>query len=94
MNRGRGPDGRLYSYDALIYDIVPDRRIVYAYEMHLDDARISVSLGTVDIKAEGSGTRLKYTEQGAFLDGLDKPEQREHGTGELLDALGTYLGSK
>ena len=28
------------------------------------------------------------TEQGVFLDGLDTPAAREHGTGELLDALG------
>jgi len=70
---------------------VPDRRIVYAYDMHLGDTRISVSLGTVQIEPADSGTRLTYTEQGAFLDGLDTPEAREHGTRELLDALGTML---
>jgi hypothetical protein len=31
------------------------------------------------------------TEQGAFLDGLDTPDQREQGTGSLLDALGEEL---
>ena len=35
-----------------------------------------------------SGTRLVFTEQGAFFDGLDDPAEREHGTGKLLDALG------
>ena len=63
-------------------------RIVFAYEMHLDGTRISVSLGSVEIKPEGGGTRLAYTEQGAFLDGFDKPEMREKGTADLLDALG------
>jgi hypothetical protein len=29
--------------------------------------------------------------QGAYLDGLDVPEQREEGTGALLDALGAEL---
>jgi len=50
-----------------------------------------VSLATVEFKAEGSGTRLVYTEQGAFLDGQDKVEYREQGTGGLLDALGAEL---
>ena len=59
--------------------------------MHLDETRISVSLATVEFKPEGDGTRLIFTEQGAFLDGYDEPAQREHGTGELLDALGAEL---
>jgi uncharacterized protein YndB with AHSA1/START domain len=85
---GRAPNGMHYTYDAHYYDIVPDQRIVTAYEMHIDGTRISVSLGSVEIKPEGSGTRLTYTEQGAFLDGFDKPEMREKGTVDLLDALG------
>jgi uncharacterized protein YndB with AHSA1/START domain len=70
---------------------VPDERIVYTYEMHLDDQRISVSLGTVELKPAEAGTRLVYTEQGAFLDGLDTPAQRKQGTEALLDALGEEL---
>ncbi|TIO37465.1 MAG: polyketide cyclase, partial [Mesorhizobium sp.] len=31
------------------------------------------------------------TEQGAFFDGIDSPATRQHGTGELLDALGAAL---
>ena len=72
-------------------DIVPDERIVYAYDMHLEDTRISVSLSTVELKPDGDATRLIYTEQGAYLDGLDSSEQRQGGTGGLLDALGEYL---
>jgi uncharacterized protein YndB with AHSA1/START domain len=59
--------------------------------MHLDDARISVSLATVEFTPEGAGTRLVFTEQGAFLDGYDDPAQRERGTRDLLDALDTAL---
>ena len=55
----------------------PDGRIVYAYDMHLEGTRISVSLGTVELEPEGDGTRLTYTEQGAYLDGLDSADQRE-----------------
>jgi uncharacterized protein YndB with AHSA1/START domain len=91
INRGALPDGYVYTYQALYQDIVPDQRIVYTYDMYLDETRISVSLGTVELKPEGQGTRLTYTEQGAFLDGLDSAKQRQQGTGSLLDALGDEL---
>ena len=65
--------------------------IVYAYVMHLDDRKISVSLATMQLKAEGGKATLKVSEQGAFLDGYDDAGSREHGTGYLLDALGASL---
>jgi uncharacterized protein YndB with AHSA1/START domain len=88
---GLTPEGSSYSYDATYYDIVPDQRIVYCYEMYSGDDRMSVSVATVEIEADGTGTRLTYSEQGAFLDGIDKPEAREEGTAWLLDNLGKYL---
>ena len=91
---GLTPEGKTYRYDAMIYDIVPDRRIVYSYEMFEGDDRMSVSLTTVDITAADDGTRLTYTEQGAFLDGIDKPEAREEGTRFFLDNLGKYLAAR
>jgi len=92
---GRIPDGPSYSYDAVYYDIVPDHRIVYSYEMYSGDDRMSVSLSTIEIvlDADGTGTKLTYTEQGVFLDGIDKPEARQEGTEWLLDNLGKYLDS-
>jgi len=59
--------------------------------MHMDEDRISVSLGTVELAPDGDGTHLTYTEQGAFLDGLDSAELRQSGTGGLFDALGEEL---
>ena len=91
FNRGTAPNGQAYTFEARYQDIVPDERILYTYEMHLDEKRISVSLGTVELKPAEAGTRLVYTEQGAFLDGLDMPARREQGTGGLLDALGEEL---
>jgi len=88
---GGPPGGPVHAYAAHIWDILPDRRIVVAYDMHLDDKRISVSLATVELKPEGAGTRLVYTEQGVFLDGFDQPAQREEGTAALLDQLGAAL---
>ncbi|HLX48591.1 MAG TPA: SRPBCC family protein [Streptosporangiaceae bacterium] len=84
---GKAPDGTPYRYDALYYDIVPDQRIVYCYEMYENSARISVSVATIEMVPADGGTRLTYTEQGAFLDGLARSEDREEGTAEQLDGL-------
>ncbi len=90
---GVAPDGTPYSFDAVYYDIVPDHRIVYSYEMYSGEERMSVSLTTVEMVPEQDGTKLTYTEHGAFLDGIDKPEAREEGTNWLLDNLGKYLAT-
>jgi uncharacterized protein YndB with AHSA1/START domain len=83
--------GATFSFDAVYQDIVPDQRIVSTYDMHLAGTRISVSLVTVELSPAGGGTRLVYTEQGAFLDGLDTPDVREHGTREIFEALDRFL---
>ncbi len=85
------PGGPRFTYLALYQDIVADERIVYTYEMHMDEQRISVSLATVELRPAGEGTELVFTEQAVYLDGLDTPAQREHGTRELLEALGAAL---
>ena len=91
ISRGGPSGGPIMTYEARFEDIVPGERIVTTYVMHQDDNRISVSLATVELEPSGSGTRLTFTENGAYLDGFDIPGEREHGTGELLDALGRYL---
>jgi uncharacterized protein YndB with AHSA1/START domain len=90
-SEGDIPNGPRTRFDAVYYDIVENERIVYCYEMHLDANKISVSVATIELTASGSGTRLVLTEQGAFLDGYDDAGSREHGTNELLDALGRSL---
>lgn len=90
---GMTPEGSSYRYDAMFYDIVPDHRIVFSYEMYAGDERMSVSVTTVEITPDGGGTKLIYTEQGVFLDGIDKPEMRQEGTEWLLDNLGKYLAA-
>lgn len=89
---GRWEGGIVSTFDAVYHDIVPNERIVYTYEMHLDEKKISVSLATMQITAAGPGrATLKVTEQGAFLDGYDDGGSRERGTGFLLDKLGASL---
>jgi len=86
-----------YRYDALYYDIVPDQRLIYSYEMYANDARISVSVATIEFVKSGDGTALTYTEQGAYLDGIDGPDAsdlRKEGTTEMLDNLTGYLANQ
>ena len=85
------PGGTAHIFNAVYQDIVPDQRVVFSYEMSFDEVRISVSLTTIELRPEGQGTRLLFTEQGAFLDGYDGADSREHGTKLLLDALGRSL---
>jgi uncharacterized protein YndB with AHSA1/START domain len=91
VNRGGPPGGPVFTYESEFRDIVPDRRIVYTYEMHQDEHRISVSVATVQFLGEGAATRLVLTEQGVFLDGHDTVAQREEGTRSLLDSLAILL---
>jgi uncharacterized protein YndB with AHSA1/START domain len=78
-------------YDATFWDIVANERIVIGYQMHLNETRISVSVGTTEIKPDGAGSKLIYTEQGAFLDGFDDAGGRERGTQGLFDQLERFL---
>ena len=95
--KGRWKSGVVTDFQAHYLDIVPLRRIVYAYNMRVDEKKISVSLATVELEAtqigKKDGTRMRVTEQGAFLDGYDDAGSRERGTGALMDALAKSLGS-
>ena len=91
INSGGPKGGPVHTFQAFYQDIVPDQRIVYSYDMHLDHKRISVSLATIELKPEGTGTKLILTEQGAYLDDFDEPSMRRQGTEDLLDALGASL---
>jgi uncharacterized protein YndB with AHSA1/START domain len=89
--KGRWEGGVVSTFDAVYHDVVPNERLIYSYVMHLDDRKISVSLATLQLTADGAKTTLQISEQGAFLDGYDDAGSREHGTGFLLDALGASL---
>ena len=83
-----GPEIRL---DAQFQDIVPDQRIVFSYRMAVGTQPMSASLTTVELSPSGDGTRLTFTEQGVFFDGVDSAQGREEGTRGLLEALAAEL---
>jgi uncharacterized protein YndB with AHSA1/START domain len=92
-SRFRFRGGEPIRNDTSFHDIVPNERIIFAYSMTIGDKRISSSLATIQLKPSGAGTQLIFTEQGAFLDGLDSAGPREGGWNGLLDALGRSLKS-
>ncbi len=95
LNAGRDQSGNHHVYRSRFHDIVGSQRIVFAYDMVLDGQLTSVSLTTVELRLDdGGGTHLIFTEHGAFLDGLDDPAEREHGTGLLLDRIDAVLASE
>jgi uncharacterized protein YndB with AHSA1/START domain len=84
---GGPPGGPVHYYNAVYQNIVPEERIIYSYDMLLDERPISVSLATLEFRRNGTGTTLVLTEQGVFLDGFDDAGGREQGTRELLTQL-------
>lgn len=91
ISSGGPADGPVHIFNCVYQDIVPDERIIYTYDMVLGDTRISVSLATIEFKTQGAGTRLIFTEQGAFLDGYDDAGSRQEGTEWLLGKLEASL---
>jgi uncharacterized protein YndB with AHSA1/START domain len=77
--------------DSVYLDVVENERLVFAYHMTIDGKRISVSLATVEFRAQGAGTRIIFTEQGAYFDDPGQVAGREEGTRELLEALAAEL---
>jgi uncharacterized protein YndB with AHSA1/START domain len=86
-----GEGGPVVVYEGLYRDIVPGERIVVANWIDVDGQRISVSQFTAEFRAEGNGTRLVVTEQGAYLDGHDSPDSRAAGIRAQLAALAAEL---
>ncbi|WP_425998479.1 SRPBCC domain-containing protein [Caulobacter sp. DWR1-3-2b1] len=79
----------LITNDSIYLDVAPNERLIFAYAMTLGGAPLSSSLATVEFRAEGKGTRLVFTEQGAYLDG--NVAGREEGTREMLELLAAEL---
>jgi uncharacterized protein YndB with AHSA1/START domain len=84
-------NGVPHAYTARYLDIVPQARIVYAYDMKLGETRISASLATVTFEATTSGTTMVFTEQVVFLDGYADDGSRRQGTEILVDRIQAFV---
>jgi uncharacterized protein YndB with AHSA1/START domain len=84
-------DGPQISMIAQYQAIVENRRIVFSYRMAMGDQPFSASLATIDLIAVPGGTRLTFTEQGAYFGDPDAVKGREEGSRGLLEALAAEL---
>lgn len=85
--------GTLFGNETTYLDIESNQRIVLAYTMNMAGKRFSASLATVELVADGDGTKLIFTEQGAYFEGADGPQMREQGWRALLESLAKELKS-
>lgn len=89
---GGRADGPVCAYEGCFRDIVPNERIVLTNTMDIDGTRAAVNLVTVLFTPTADGTRVTITDQGTYLrPDLDKPEWRETGTRDQLEALSAEL---
>ena len=93
ISRGVGQDGAEHLFEGRYLDIVPDRRFVFAFVMHVGGRKLSASLATVEVRPDGDGTLLTFHEQGVYF-GEDGWADREEGTAVGLDQLDAWLISQ
>jgi len=84
--------GMTINNQARYQEIQPNHRIVMATTMDLEDTRILATLVTVEFVANGSGTDLMLTNQGAFFQTGLSPQMLEAGWRGLLETLARELG--
>jgi len=87
----RANNGWTFIAESVYLDILPNRHIVFVYTMSVGEKRISSSQATVEFIPEAEGTKLIFTEQGAYLEGADGPKMREEGWRLLLGQLADEL---
>lgn len=91
----RWPSGMVTDFQATYHDIVENERIILVYDMFHNGDKLSVSLLTLELRAEGGKTRLIHTEQGTYLTGGDDAvNSREHGTTWHIDNLVAVLAGR
>lgn len=92
---GHPIEGQVITNQGRFQDIVPSRRIVTAQTMMLQDKRLFSALVTLEFVADGDGTNLICTNQGAFYEaaGPDFPKMIEQGWRGLLAAVEKVLAS-
>ena len=92
----RLPEGEQRLLNTAVHlEIVPDRRLVWAYTASVDEVDRWASLVTVELEPDGGGTVLSWTEQVAFLVESERPgDDLPHLRGAIrlrLNGLGAAL---
>jgi uncharacterized protein YndB with AHSA1/START domain len=86
--------GGVLTNEGRYQDIVPNRRIVTAWTMSLENKHISASLVTCEFLATEKGTDLICTHQGVYFDFVEGPRTLEEGWRKLLASLGKVVSGE
>lgn len=84
-------NGIVHEFRALYYDIIPNERIIFAYDMFVNNTHFSVSLTSVEFETVADKTKLTFTEQDMFLSEEDTVEGRKKGTEDLIEQLQKFV---
>lgn len=85
------PGGPSFTGRSLYAQVLPARRLVTAGMMKVHDEPVSASVVTYEILPDPMGVRLVVTDQTAYFDDDDGPEDRKDGWGAMLDQLGAHI---
>jgi uncharacterized protein YndB with AHSA1/START domain len=83
--------GKTINNQAHYHAIQPNRRIVMAQTMDLEDTRILAAQVTIELLPNSTGTDLILTNQGAFFENGLTPEMLEGGWRGLMEMLSKEL---
>ncbi|TCC57060.1 polyketide cyclase [Kribbella pittospori] len=89
---GGPPDGEVHTIEARYLDVVADERIVYAYDVRVNDTRAVAALATIQFMPTPPGTTIVWTEQAAFLHDGDHSLFERH-LQNVVRSLARYLAS-
>jgi len=93
-SRFRFKEGQEIENQTFYHQIIENQRIIFSYSMVLAGHAISVSLVTVEFEGSSTVTRLRFTEQAAFIEGADGEARRNEGWQTLLRRLEQDLATK
>jgi uncharacterized protein YndB with AHSA1/START domain len=91
--KGFDGQGRPLIYQAQYAEIATGERILTTSTLRTGDQLSTVSVTSVEFRAEDSGTLLVLTEHGVYLPGQEQPAWREQGTAQQLDTLAEEFGA-
>jgi uncharacterized protein YndB with AHSA1/START domain len=94
--RFRHPSGMITHFTARYHSVEKNKRIVYSYDLMIDEKHHSTSLAAVELVPAGNGTDMIFTEHVAWHDGTELAKglaSREHGTSWQFDNVAEVLGA-
>lgn len=91
VSRGGGENGE-HLFEGTYLDIVDTRRFIFAFVMTVGGRKLSASIASVEILAEGDGARLIFNEQGVYF-GEDGWADREEGTAVGMQQMADWLAA-